>query len=451
MSFQRGQIIQAAISDLSHDGRGVAHVDDFAVFVAGALPGEEVQFQITEVKKSYARGALKKIVSASPARTTPVCDLYPRCGGCQLQHLDYSQQLAAKEKYVSQTIKRIGKIQPPVLPIIGLENPWQYRNKALFPFARKDGTLLLGCFEMGTHNVVNLAHCPIQHQAHLAVLAKIRELVAAYGLSIYDERTGCGLLRHLLIRTGFKTGETLLGLVTTSECFPDSQKFAAELAGGIDENIVGVVRNINDRRGNVILGSESRLLWGKPVLYEEILGLRFAISATSFFQVNPAGMEKLYGKVLEAAGNFSVAVDAYCGIGSIALLLAKAGKKVYGIETVSSAISDAKENARLNGIANAVFLEGKVEEALPRLLGTGLKPDLVVLDPPRKGCEGNVLSAIVEAQISKLVYVSCNPSTLARDLAALSPFYETKWVQPVDMFPQTYHVECVVLMSRVKK
>jgi 23S rRNA (uracil1939-C5)-methyltransferase len=452
VSLQKGQILELEISDLSHDGRGVAHINNFAIFVPGALPGERAEVQVTEVKKRYGQGLLLKIISPSSARVEPSCPVYPLCGGCQIQHLSYPEQLAAKQRRVAEALKRIGKLQGTVLPIIGMDNPWQYRNKALLPFAKTaSGEILLGCFEKGTHNVVDIKCCLIQHEAQQTALAKVRELVRKYNLSIYDERTGKGLLRHLLVRTGFRTGEMLLGLVTTKEPFPKSNQFAAELADSLD-GLVGVVRNINDKRTNVILGHETKLLWGRPVLYDEILGVRYTISATSFFQVNPVGMEVLYQKVLDAAGKFSTAVDAYCGIGSIALLLAQKGEKVFGIEVVPSAISDAKANAQLNGIDNAAFLEGKVEDVLPQLIDEDIDLDLAVLDPPRKGCDEIVLDAIAKAEIPKVVYVSCNPSTLARDLAVLAQKgYETKWVQPVDMFPQTFHVECVVLMSRVEK
>lgn len=450
MRPQKGQNLELEITDLTHDGRGVSHLQDYAIFVPGALPGERVQVQISQVKKHYAQGSLRKIITSSEARISPQCAIYPRCGGCQIQHLNYQAQLAAKESQVTQTLKRIAKLQVPILPIVGMEEPWQYRNKALFPFDRaSDGRVLLGCFEMGTHTVVDLDHCPIQHQGQRLAIAKVRELVEEYGLSIYNEETGKGLLRHLLLRSGFKTGEMLLGLITTGEPFPRAQEFASALAASF-ENLVGVVRNINSKRTNVILGERTELLWGRPILYDQILGLRFAISATSFFQVNPLGMELLYSKVLAAAGDYSVAVDAYCGIGSIALLLAKKGAKVYGIETIPSAIVDANANAKLNEIDNVTFIQGKVEEILPKLLERQLEPDLVVLDPPRKGCEEVVLAAIAKSQIPKIVYVSCNPSTLARDLAILSQKgYQTTWVQPVDMFPQTYHTECVAQLMRV--
>ena len=449
MKPPKGQILELEITDLSHDGKGVAHLDDFAIFIPGALEGEKVQVQISQVKKHYASGSLVEIIRASKARVKPTCRIYPRCGGCQIQHLGYSGQLAAKEKQVRAALGRIGKLQVPVLPIVGQKEPWHYRNKALLPFAYgSDSKVMLGCFQRGTHTVVDLDHCPIEHPNQKEALVKVKELVEEYGLSIYNEKTGKGLLRHLLIRTGFNTGESLVGLVTTGEPFPQEREFAQRLSAL--EGVVGVVRNINSKRTNVILGHETQLLWGRPVVYEEVLGLRFAISATSFFQVNTFGMELLYEKVLEAAGEFSLAVDAYSGIGSIALLLAQRCRQVYGIEIIPSAIVDAKANAKLNKFDHAIFLEGKVEEVLPQLLERGLAPDLVVLDPPRKGCEETVLTSIAKSQIPKLVYVSCSPSTLARDLALLAQRgYETKWVQPVDMFPQTYHTECVAKLVKM--
>lgn len=447
-----GQLIELEIDNYGHEGEGVGRFQNFTVFVPGMLRGERVKTRIVEVRKNFARGQAVAVLQAAPERRTPECPIYAECGGCQLQHLDYPAQLQLKREQVVNAVERIGGLTGITIhPTLGMERPRQYRNKLQYPFGISDGAVVVGCFRQGTHQIVPVQECLIQHPLHNRVLDSLRELVVKHRIPIYDERSGKGLLRHVLLKNGFATGEAMVVLVTHGERFPEGQAIAAQLAAAHPE-IKSVVQNINRTRGNVILGRENRTLWGNDGIIEELDGLRFRISANAFFQVNPLQTVKLYQKAVEyaaLAGSERV-VDAYCGVGSLTLFLARRAAEVFGIEVVPEAIRDAKENAALNGLGNVRFLVGETETVLPRLVREGRQFEVAVVDPPRAGCAESVLETLAAVKVKRIVYVSCNPSTLARDLKRLAELgYETKEIQPVDMFPQTYHVESIVLMSRL--
>ena len=351
-------------------------------------------------------------------------------------------------------MERIGGFKAiTVHPVIGMDNPWEYRNKVQYPFALDEqGKVIIGCYQKGTHNVVDTRECLIQHNLNSRIMNRVRQLVQGMGISIYNENTGQGLLRYVLVKNGFESGEAMVVLVTNGPEFPEGKELAKLLAGEFPA-LKSVVQNINTSRGNVVLGEKNKVLYGTDGIIDRLGELEFKISATSFFQVNPAQTEILYAKALEYAnltGKERV-LDAYCGVGTLALFMADKAKEVYGIEVIPEAIEDAKENAIRNKADNVVFVMGATEEVLPKLVNIGIDFDVAVVDPPRSGCEERVLQTFAKLQVPRIVYVSCNPSTLARDLKFLANRgYAVEEIQPVDMFPHTFHVECVALMSRVK-
>lgn len=450
-----GDIVELAITDLNHEGEGVARVGGFAIFIPGALPGELARVKVETVKKNYGRGLALDILSPSPDRLSPACGVFQRCGGCQLQHLSYTRQLEFKRERVVEALERIGRLAGiKVEPTIGMEEPWRYRNKAQYPVGLRQGGpgkggLIGGFFEKGTHVIVPCENCLIHHPLAGRVLNETLRLAETFGIDAYDEKTGSGFLRHVLVKIGFATGETMVVLVVNGRSFPRGREFGEALHQAVPQ-IQSVIQNINQERTNVILGSHSRVLWGKDHIIDMLGHFRFRISAESFYQVNPAQTETLYRKAVEFAGlsGREVVADLYCGIGTITLLLAEEAREVYGIEVVPAAISDARANARMNQITNARFMEGDTAAVLSRLMrDQGIRFDVVVMDPPKSGCEGRVLDLLIAARVERIVYVSCNPASLARDLARLAGGgYSVEHVQPVDMFPQTYHVETVALL-----
>lgn len=448
---KKGDNIELQIAGLGSSGEGVGRYDGFTVFVQGALPEETVQAEITLVKKNYAVGKLIKIITASPDRVEPVCPVYADCGGCQLQHLSYAGQLRMKQQQVKDALTRIGHLDIEVLPVIGCNNPWNYRNKMQFPAASgAEGKISIGCYAAATHSVIDTGSCMIQKEANNEVLTTVRKWMQRYGISAYDEKTGKGLIRHVMSRVGVHSGEVMAVLITSAYDIPHKKELVEWLTKYVP-NLVSVVQNINKKPTNIVMGNKTRVLYGQPTITDSLGALNFNISAQSFFQVNSEQAEKLYNKALEYAalsGNETV-VDVYCGTGTISLYLAKHAGKVYGIEIVAPAIDDAKKNAQENNCNNAEFILGDAAEKLPQLLAEGVKPDVVVVDPPRAGCEQKVLKAIADVEPQRIVYVSCNPASLARDLAYLAERgYKAMAAQPVDMFPMTSHVETVVWLSK---
>jgi 23S rRNA (uracil1939-C5)-methyltransferase len=448
----KDEVIELTVRNYGHEGEGVGRYLDFTVFVAGALPDEAVRVRINEVKRNYARGTLLEVLRPAPARIAPACPVYRDCGGCQLQHLDYRAQLEMKHRRVVDAIERIGGLTGVVVhPVLGMANPWEYRNKVQYPVGRSaDGQVQIGFYRMGTHEIIPAAGCRLQPEELNRIVVKLREILEAHRISIYNERTGAGTLRHVLLRKGFVSGSIMVVLVTSGEPFPESSRMVTELTAAFPR-IGSIVQNINRTRGNVILGPESRVLWGKAAICDELDGLKFKISARSFFQVNPAQTTVLYRQAVEYAGfgGGETVADAYCGVGSLTLFLARKAKKVYGLEVVSEAIRDARENAALNGITNTGFRVGATEKILPELGKEGIRFDVGVVDPPRSGCDREVLESFAAGGVGRIIYVSCNPATLARDLKLLAELgYGVIEIQPVDMFPQTFHVECVAKIVR---
>ncbi|MGE5328249.1 MAG: 23S rRNA (uracil(1939)-C(5))-methyltransferase RlmD [Deltaproteobacteria bacterium] len=436
------------ITDQGHEGQGVGRIEGFAVFVEGAVDGETVEVKIVKVEKNFAYGKLLKIIKEADSRINPVCPVFKRCGGCQIQHIDYEKQLSFKTKLVSETIHRIGGLENvKVYDAIGMKEPWNYRNKAQYPVGNIDGKMGFGFYASRTHEIIQGQDCIIQDKKSYEIAKHAVEFFGEQKILAYDEKTGKGLIRHIVVRTGFKTGEIMLVVVANGDSLPKSKEFVDYMKAKNPE-ITSIVLNINKKNTNVILGYTNKILDGKEYILDKLGEYTFKISPLSFFQVNPVQTEVLYSKAVEYAAltGKETVFDLYSGIGTISLFLSGKAKKVYGIEVVEPAVDNAKENARINGIDNVEFLCGDVEKVVP---GLGVKPDVVVLDPPRKGCEKMLIETIAEMGPKRIVYVSCNPSTLARDLKAFAEKgYEAKEVQPVDMFPQTYHVECVVLIER---
>lgn len=440
------------IDNLGYEGEGVGRVNNFTIFVEGALPGEEVEVKIVKVSKNFAYGKLLRVLRQSKGRIEPMCSL-KRCGGCQLMHLDYKEQLEFKKKRVADSIERIGKLQNVIIhDTIGMENPYRYRNKAQFPIGMKDGKVVVGFYAPRSHEVVDTPSCMIQDELSDRVIAIVREWAQIHNISVYDEATGKGLLRHVMVRKAHRTGDIMVVLVTNGYELQYSEEIIKELKDKIP-GLKSVVQNINMEATNVVLGKENRILYGEGSITDYIGNLKFRISPHSFFQVNPVQTEVLYEKALEYANlsGSETVIDAYCGTGTISLFLARKAGFVYGVEVVEQAIHNANENARENNITNTEFILGKSEEVIPQLYKSGTKADVIVVDPPRKGCDEELLKTIASMKPERMVYVSCDPGTLARDLKYLSENgFKIMEVQPVDMFPFTAHVECVVLMSRVK-
>lgn len=445
-----GQSIKIDINGMAHEGQGVGRINGMAVFVEGALKGEKVKARVDKVARNYAIAHAESILEPSPERTTPPCPYAERCGGCMLQHLSYKGQLEFKTQKVRDSLERIGHIQTVVHDTIGMPEPWRYRNKAQYPVGEDKGQAVLGFYEKRTHNIVPSGSCMIQNEFSDKVAGIVKEWADRYHVPIYNEIKHKGLLRHVVTRVGIKTGEVMAILVVNGSKIPYEQELIELLQHRI-RGFKSLILNINDKKTNVILGEKNTVIFGSPYIYDYIGDIKFGLSPLSFFQVNPVQVEVLYNKALEYAGltGEETVMDTYCGIGTITLFLARKAKKVYGIEIVKPAVEDARHNAQINGIANVEFIHGAAEEVMPQLLEKGIKADVIVMDPPRRGCDQKLLEAAIGMSPRTIVYVSCNPATLARDLRFLEDHgYKAEEVQPVDMFPHTYHVECVVSLKR---
>lgn len=487
--MKKNDLFQVEIEDMSAEGLGVGHVDGMTFFIKDALVGDVVEALVMKLKKHYGYGRLRRVLQPSVYRVEPRCPLERLCGGCQLQALSYPKQLELKQQLVRENLQRIGGFSRSLLeavtePIVGMEDPYRYRNKAQYPVGRdREGNLVMGFYAARSHRIVPVEDCLLGVTENAAVLRVVKEYMETREVMPYDETSGQGLIRHVLIRKGFHTGELMVCLVINGECLPDEERLCemlAEIPG-----MKSISLNVNRERTNVILGEKMRLLWGEPTIGDVLYprkeapeeadaeqrakavkwqkagkGVSFRISPKSFYQVNPVQTEKLYSLVLEYADltGEEIIWDLYCGIGTISLFLAGSARRVYGVEVVPEAVEDARENAVLNGIENAVFFQGRAEEVfsayakgqLPEA-GEAEPVDVVVVDPPRKGCDPLCLETILAMSPKRVVYVSCDPATLARDLRILCEGgYELRRVRPVDQFCQGMHVETVVLMSQVK-
>jgi 23S rRNA (uracil1939-C5)-methyltransferase len=456
MEHKKNEMLTVTIEDMGHEGEGIGKVDGYTLFVKDAVIGDVVSVKIIKTKKNYGYARLMEIITPSPYRVEPLCPYARQCGGCQIQALSYEKQLEYKENKIKNNLIRIGGFTEEELhmePIIGMEQPYYYRNKAQFPVGTdKDGRLITGFYAGRTHTIVNNRKCFLGAEINEKVLDIVLAYMEANHVSAYDENTGRGLVRHILIRYGFQSKEIMVCLVVNGTRIPAPEKLVEKLCGL--PGMTSITLNVNRERTNVILGKEVRLLWGQPYITDKIGNISYQISPLSFYQVNPVQTQKLYEKALDYAllDGTETVWDLYCGIGTISLFLARHAKQVYGVEIVPAAIEDARKNASLNGIENVEFFVGKAEEVLPeKYEKEGICADVIIVDPPRKGCEESVLDTMVKMQPKRIVYVSCDSATLARDLKYLRERgYEVMACQGADQFCQTVHVETVVLLSQQK-
>ncbi len=511
MPFQKGDIVSVRVDDIGSDGAGIGKADGFTLFVKDAVPGDVVTAAIMKIKKGYGYARLLQVTEPSPFRVAARCPSARQCGGCQLQELSYEQQLVFKEKKVRDVLLRIGgfseeEVQKTLHPVIGMENPWRFRNKEQLPVGLRNGKPTAGFYAGHTHSIVPVADCLAGPAANREILETVLQYMADYGVTAYEEETGKGQIRHVLIRSGWYTGEVMVCLVVNGTRLPHEKELTkrllscslaagedampAEEAGNVRPQIAAICLNTNTARSNVILGRETRTLWGKSTITDVMhvmdvetgegntefrrtgRQVQFQISPVSFYQVNPIQAERLYSLVRNYAGltGKEIVWDLYCGVGTIGCFLAADAGEVYGVEVIPEAVRDAGRNAACNGLANASFHAGKAEEVVPAYVqqqkiertqnGSAAKADsavpgesfvdVVVVDPPRKGCDEKCLQTILEVQPKRIVYVSCDPATMARDCKVLAAGgYELRRVQPVDQFPHTVHVETVCLLSKL--
>ena len=451
--MRKDDLITVTIEDLSSEGLGVGHYDGMAFFIKDTVIGDVAEAKIMKLKKTYGYARLTRLITPSPDRIKARCPVARQCGGCQIQAMRYSAQLRFKEAKVRNNLIRIGKFEhPPMEPIISMEEPFRYRNKAQFPVGMsKDGRIIAGFYAGRTHAIIECEDCLLGVEENRVILDLVLEYMKEYHISPYEELTGKGLVRHVMIRKGFATGEVMVCLIVNGDSLPHVDALVERLR--TIQGMASITLNINREQTNVIMGREIKLLWGQPYIEDTIGSVRFRISPLSFYQVNPLQTEKLYNKALEYAGltGEEAVWDLYCGIGTISLFLAQRAKQVYGVEIVPAAIEDAKANAALNGMTNAEFFVGKAEEVLPeKYEKEGITADVIVVDPPRKGCEESVLATMIQMAPKRIVYVSCDSATLARDLKYLCHHgYELTRCCPTDMFGNSVHVETVCCLYRI--
>ena len=463
--MNKNDIVTVEITDIGVSGEGIGHVDGYTLFIKDAVIGDVVEAKVMKAKKNYGYARLMKVITPSEYRVEPKCAFARRCGGCQIQEMSYDRQLVFKDQKIRGNLERIGgftkdQIDTVMQPVVGMEHPFGYRNKAQFPFGTdKEGNPITGFYAGRTHDIIANTDCALGVEQNKEILKTILQYMRENKIKSYDEKTGKGLIRHALIRYGFKTKEIMVCLVINGKKLPKAERLIEKLIQ--IEGMTSITISPNTRRDNVIMGDSYEILWGQGYITDYIGNVKYQISPLSFYQVNPVQTEKLYGLALEYAdlkGDETV-WDLYCGIGTISLFLAQKAKQVYGVEIVPQAIDDAKENAKINAIDNAEFFVGKAEEVLPEYYaeyerehnGETAHADVIVVDPPRKGCDETLLETIVKMQPEKVVYVSCDSATLARDLKYLcANGYEIKMCRGVDQFPQSVHVETVVLLSQQK-
>ena len=471
MEYRKNDVVTVQIDDIGNDGEGIGKIDGYTLFVKDAVIGDIVDAKITKVKKNYGYARMEKVITPSPFRIEPRCAFHRQCGGCQIQAMSYERQLVFKQDKIRNNLIRIGGFSPELIdeimePIIGMEEPWHYRNKAQFPVGYdKNENLITGFYAGRTHDIIANTDCYLGAVENKIILEAVLSYMKENHVSAYREQTGKGVVRHILIRTGFDSGEIMMCMVINAEKLPAEKELVRKLTeldfATAKKRIASISISVNTERSNVIMGKEIRTLWGKPYIEDSIRMLdkegdadkvTFRISPLSFYQVNPRQTEKLYSLALDYAGltGEETVWDLYCGIGTISLFLAKRAGKVFGVEIVPQAIEDAKENARINGIGNAAFYVGKAEEVLPeKFEKDGIRADVIVVDPPRKGCDEKCLETILAMKPERVVYVSCDSATLARDLRVLADDgYELRKVRGVDQFGGTVHVETVCQLVR---
>ena len=464
--FEKNEILELQIEAIGSEGEGIAHVNGYTLFIKDTVPGDRIEAKVVKTGKNFGYARCERIIEPSPDRIEPVCPISKRCGGCQFQHLSYEAELRFKQEKVFNCIKRIGGFKDediPMLPIMGCEEIMHYRKKAQFPVgADKNGETVTGFYAERSHEIVDTTKCYIQVEENELILETLKAFMKKYKISAYEEKINPktrkpekakGLVRHIMTRKGFTTGEIGICVVINGNTLPNAAEFTSMMLkafeGRSDVRITSICVNINKKITNVIFGDELKCIYGESYIVDMIEDIKFKISPFSFYQVNPAQTKKLYGKALEFAGltGEEVVWDLYCGIGTISLFLAKKAKEVYGVEIVPAAVENAKENAKLNGIENAYFTVGKAEDEAKKLP----KPDVIVVDPPRKGCDEKLLETIMNYKPERVVYVSCDPATLARDLKVLcgDGGYRLDKVQAVDQFSRGVHVETIALLSKL--
>ncbi|MDP4086330.1 MAG: 23S rRNA (uracil(1939)-C(5))-methyltransferase RlmD [Bacillota bacterium] len=446
------QTFPLTIKRLGINGEGVGYFKKQVVFVPGALPGEEVVVEVTKVLPKYAEARIKKKLIETHHLDKTLCPVYEQCGGCQLQHLRYDQQLREKRDIVIQSIERHTKLPIDKLDIretIGMDDPWGYRNKSSFQVGEKDGKVLAGLYGMNSHQLIDLDQCAVQHTLTNEASVVVKRILSDLHIPIYNEKTRKGIVRTIVTRVGVETGELQIVLVTSQKDLPKKEVLIREIQKSLPQ-VKSIMQNINGQKTSLIFGKETSHLAGKEFIQETLGDLQFELSARTFFQLNPVQTVKLYDEVKKAAGltGKEKLVDAYCGVGTIGLWLAKQAAEIRGMDVIPESIEDAKKNAKRHGVSHATYVTGKAEEWMPKWAKEGWKPEVVVVDPPRIGCDDQLLKTILKVKPQKMVYVSCNPSTLAKDIQTLSPKYEVKYIQPIDMFPQTAHIETVVLLEK---
>lgn len=436
------------IKRLGINGEGVGYFKKQVVFVPGALPGEEVVVEVTKAHPKYAEAIVKKVRKRSESRVKAPCIVYEQCGGCQLQHLEYGQQLKEKRDILIQALERHTRFnleEMDIRPTIGMDNPWHYRNKSQFQLGLDHGKVIAGMYSIDSHRLINIPECIVQQPVTNKVTNVVKQILADFRVPIYNEKTRKGIVRTIVTRVGIKTGQVQVMLVTTKKELPRKEAIISEIKNRLPE-VVSVMQNINPKRTSIVLGDETIHLSGEKIVEERLEEFTYELSARAFFQLNPEQTVQLYNEVKKAAdltGKEKI-VDAYCGVGTIGLWLAEGAVEIRGMDVIPEGIEDAKKNAKKHGLQNAKYFTGKAEELMPKWMKEGWRPDVVVVDPPRTGCDSKFLETILKVKPKKFIYVSCNPSTLAKDLQVLSSKYKVEYLQPVDMFPQTAHVEVVV-------
>lgn len=441
------------IKRLGINGEGVGYFKKKVVFVPGALPDEEVVVEVTNVQPKFSEAKIKKVRKPSPYRVEAPCPLFGECGGCQLQHLRYDRQLIEKRDMVIQSLERHTKIDPSTIQIkqtIGMEDPWRYRNKSQFQVGMKQGEVIAGLYSMNSHQLIDIDECIVQKPETISVTNTMKRILQDLNISAYNERTRKGDIRTIVTRVGVNTGEVQVVLITRQKELPKSSLIVEEATKRIPK-LRSIIQNVNGQKTSLIFGDETIPLAGETFIYEMLGDIQFELSARTFFQLNPEQTVKLYNEVKKAANltGKETIVDAYCGVGTIGLWLADQAKEIRGMDIIKESITDAKRNAAKHGVKHAKYVTGKAEEWLPKWVKEGFRPDVIVVDPPRTGLDQALLKTIQKVKPKKLVYVSCNPSTLAKDIDFLHRQYKVKSIQPVDMFPQTAHVECVVLLTLI--
>ncbi|PTE42864.1 23S rRNA (uracil(1939)-C(5))-methyltransferase RlmD [Staphylococcus equorum] len=450
-AIQKNEIIEGKVIDLTHEGHGVVKLDRYPIFVPNALINETIEFKVIKVKKNFAIGKLLEIKKESEERVEPPCVYYHKCGGCQLQHMTYQAQLNMKKEQVVNLFHRKADFKDTIIhDTIGMDNPWFYRNKSQVPVGKNnENKVITGFYRQRSHDIIDMDECLIQDNMHQDVLNQLKLWFNELNISIYNERKKQGLMRHVVIRTGHHSRELMVVFVTNGKKFKQSDVLTEKLVAAFPE-IVSVKHNVNDTHSNVIMGETSYTLYGKDEIQDTLSDVTFKISDQSFYQINSIQTEKLYQRAIEYAelkGEETI-LDTYCGIGTIGLYMAPKAQHVYGVEIVPEAIADAKQNATLNQFENTTFVCGKAEEVILKWKAQGIKPDVVMVDPPRKGCDETFLETLLELNPRKIVYISCNPSTQQRDAQQLAQQYTLTQITPVDMFPHTTHVETVAQFER---